>query len=487
MRTLRLTLGVVGGTLLGLLLGSCQRENAAGTERAAPLVTAPASAPEAEYAPAAPAAARGNWHRLRQRTSRRAPLIRYYPTARPAALDTAGAPPVEASLHELTLKASEFFRIDPSQPAEVLGREGTVVRIPARALVDARQQPANGPVWVELKECYSLADLLLSNHVSVANAGEPQQTGGMLLVRATAKGQPLQLATGTALEVELPADGYQPGLELYYGLARRRQPVRWSPAGPVPVRPAEQVYSRAEPMPVFGSGPADLSRLLRYPDAAAQKGVKGLVLASFVVDEAGQVLEPRIVRGLGRGCDEEALRVLRYTSGRWVPGRRDGQPVKVRLTVPLRFGPDDGLLVSADSAVPVVAEGGEEYKLLAEAPAANPRAFSCGRLGWLSWFKPWAAPTQAAVALPAAIDAQTAVFLVFPGAPAVLQAQSQDSQYVFARVPRGQRAWLVGLRYENGTPFLALRQVSSDELAAAELSFQETTLGDLETALARLR
>ncbi|GAB3827380.1 hypothetical protein [Hymenobacter jeollabukensis] len=216
MRTSRLNPVLLGALLLGA--AACQRETAARTEKPNPATEV--SATDTALPAEAPLATRRDWHRLARRTNPHAPLIHYAAVRRPASLP-APALPTEARLLDLTLKPSEFFRIDPTQPAEVRGREGTVVRLPAGALLDARQQPAQGPVWLELKECLALADLLLSDHVSTGPDGTPMQAGGMLLVRAvTSKGQALHLAPGAAIVLNLPAELHA-GRQLYHSPDRQ--------------------------------------------------------------------------------------------------------------------------------------------------------------------------------------------------------------------------------------------------------------------------
>ena len=56
----------------------------------------------------------------------------------------------------------------------------------------------------------------------------------------------------------------------------------------------------------------------------------------FVVDETGQVVNPEVIKGIGGGCDEEAVRVLR-TLPRFTPGQQNGRPVKVYFNVPISF------------------------------------------------------------------------------------------------------------------------------------------------------
>ncbi|UOQ73496.1 energy transducer TonB [Hymenobacter cellulosilyticus] len=98
--------------------------------------------------------------------------------------------------------------------------------------------------------------------------------------------------------------------------------MRWVAAGPAAdLPPPAPVANTADQMPTYGNGPADINKLVRYPQTAIENKTEGIVYASFMVDEQGRVEAPSIVRGIGGGCDEEVLRVLRQTSG---IGRRPG-------------------------------------------------------------------------------------------------------------------------------------------------------------------
>jgi protein TonB len=79
-----------------------------------------------------------------------------------------------------------------------------------------------------------------------------------------------------------------------------------------------------------------LSKSTKYPPKAVEEGVEGQVFVCFIIDENGKVTKPEVLKGIGFGCDEEALRVIKSLPD-WKPGKMNGHPVKVRMRVPFKF------------------------------------------------------------------------------------------------------------------------------------------------------
>ncbi|MBC7920248.1 MAG: TonB family protein [Ferruginibacter sp.] len=79
-----------------------------------------------------------------------------------------------------------------------------------------------------------------------------------------------------------------------------------------------------------------LEKHLRYPRPARKSRLEGTVYVGFLVDSTGVLRDFTVDQGLGGGCDEEAVRLLRSTSP-WVPGRKEGRPIATRCVVPVRF------------------------------------------------------------------------------------------------------------------------------------------------------
>jgi len=101
-----------------------------------------------------------------------------------------------------------------------------------------------------------------------------------------------------------------------------------------------EVFTVVEEMPFYSGG--DEARLgflrenLHYPQLARESRIEGTVYVTFVVDAHGKVTDIRLARGIGGGCDEEAMRVIGMMTG-WNAGRQAGKAVKVSFTIPVKF------------------------------------------------------------------------------------------------------------------------------------------------------
>jgi len=95
-----------------------------------------------------------------------------------------------------------------------------------------------------------------------------------------------------------------------------------------------------EVMPAFPGGESEMMKFLgnnlKYPERAKDAEAQGTVLISFVVDKEGQISNPVIKRGIGFGCEEEAIRVIQKMPT-WSPGKMNGQTVNVEYVLPIRF------------------------------------------------------------------------------------------------------------------------------------------------------
>ena len=97
----------------------------------------------------------------------------------------------------------------------------------------------------------------------------------------------------------------------------------------------EDFFTVVENMPELIGGLAELQSRIEYPEQARRAGIEGRVYVQFIVNEEGQVEDPEVIRGIGGGCDEEAIRAVRQAEFR--PGMQRGRPVRVQYSLPIVF------------------------------------------------------------------------------------------------------------------------------------------------------
>jgi protein TonB len=101
-----------------------------------------------------------------------------------------------------------------------------------------------------------------------------------------------------------------------------------------------KIYDFVEEMPMYPGGEAAmmafLQRKINYPAIARETNVQGTVYLSFIVDKQGGIMDVKVKRGIGAGCEEEAIRVIK-SMPIWTPGKSNGRPVFVNYVLPITF------------------------------------------------------------------------------------------------------------------------------------------------------
>lgn len=114
------------------------------------------------------------------------------------------------------------------------------------------------------------------------------------------------------------------------------EPVKAEPKPEV----ENKVFDVVEQMPSYPGGPSALMQYLssniKYPVVAQENGVQGRVVVSFVVERDGSITDVQVARSVDPSLDREAQRVVRNMP-RWIPGKQNGQAVRVKYNVPVAF------------------------------------------------------------------------------------------------------------------------------------------------------
>ncbi len=102
----------------------------------------------------------------------------------------------------------------------------------------------------------------------------------------------------------------------------------------------QEIFQIVEEMPAFPGGEAKLMEFvgknIKYPQIARETGIQGRVFIGFVVEPDGSVSNVKLLRGIGGGCDEEAMRVVK-SMPKWKPGKQRGKAVRVSYQIPVFF------------------------------------------------------------------------------------------------------------------------------------------------------
>ncbi|MBI4417468.1 MAG: energy transducer TonB [Ignavibacteriales bacterium] len=135
------------------------------------------------------------------------------------------------------------------------------------------------------------------------------------------------------IPIEAPADEIVEDVDLASTEIDVRADVAPPPAADYD--PSEEYFVAVEEMPEPIGGLAAIQRNVVYPEIARRAGVQGRVYVLAFVNEQGDATRVEILRGIGAGCDEAAAKAVR--NAKFIPGKQRGKPVKVRVSIPIRF------------------------------------------------------------------------------------------------------------------------------------------------------
>jgi len=102
----------------------------------------------------------------------------------------------------------------------------------------------------------------------------------------------------------------------------------------------DQIFSIVEEQATYKGGLASfyefVGKKIKYPAQAKRMNIEGKVFVEFVIERDGRLTDVKAIKGIGGGCDEEAVRVVMSSPG-WNPGKQRGKPVRTRFVIPINF------------------------------------------------------------------------------------------------------------------------------------------------------
>jgi protein TonB len=203
------------------------------------------------------------------------------------------------------------------------------------------------PIYIEVGLVVSLLLLILAFRVNVQKSNnfevkmEEQEVVEMEEVQQTKQEVKPPPPPRPPVPVEVPNDEVieDEALDLDASLDLNESIQNNQPPPPPPEEEEEEeeqeVFIVVEEKPELIGGMAALQGEVRYPEFAKKAGIEGRVFVQFVVDESGNVQNPRVTRGVHKLLDQEAVRAVKQM--KFKPGKQRGQAVKVQMSLPVTF------------------------------------------------------------------------------------------------------------------------------------------------------
>lgn len=126
-----------------------------------------------------------------------------------------------------TITESQFFEIDANKDNTVVGNQGTLIAAPKGCFLDKNGNPVTGNIKIELTECLSAEEMILSNLTTTSN-GNPLETDGMVYINATSNGEQLRIDKSNPIYVEIPTEKVKAGMQVYKGSRDENGNMEWS-------------------------------------------------------------------------------------------------------------------------------------------------------------------------------------------------------------------------------------------------------------------
>lgn len=384
-------------------------------------------------------------------------------------------------------KQAQIFSIATNKDTTLICAEGTIIKFKANSFVTAKAAKIiTDTVKFSVKEFYKISDILLSN-LSTTSNGQLLETAGMVYVTATANGEDLKLKKGQSIEINFPTKQKETDMQLFSGTWEKEKPINWIPQAMM----QQEIFTVVEVMPKFSDNNNDIARYfassIKYPQQARELGVQGIVFVTFVVNEKGEVTDPRVIRGITPELDEAALNAIEKMPN-WTPGKLRGKNVSVQMNLPVRFD----LANNSFGDTSIVWEGGfkEQFEksftdtTIIKASAGNIMyyMFNSTQLGWINCDRFINASPKINYVVVFEKNIGN-VKIIFDRYKTVMDVFPKNGVYTFDNVPSGEKITIVAIKRIDNKPYLAVKKTKTSSQAEKDFEFQPVTMEMLKTEM----
>lgn len=369
-------------------------------------------------------------------------------------------------LPQLSAPQVQRFTINQANDTLLLGKQGTQLYLPKGIFA----ADSSLPLEIELIELYDKADMVLANVSTLTASKELLETSGMLYINARQNGKAIILkeSSNYYLRFKEQPEGYR----LYQG-DTLQQTIQWTLEEDL-LSTIEVAEQPAEFPGGFEALSEFLRKNLRYPKTAQRNGIGGTVFVEFIIDTTGQLHSPKIIQGIGFGCNEEALRVVQLMP-EWIPAQNQGSPVAIKQGLPINF-----TLIGNDTSKFIIEEtplstGSYSTKIRDAVISSIPKeALQSSSLGWKNLDKLFLYNEPISLTIKALPD--TYLSLVFQNQPIIFSGYTyQKDRYRYNRLPREQAIRIIAWKRQGADFLLSIKEASTSDGQITNLDFQSVS------------
>ncbi len=403
------------------------------------------------------------------------------------------SPELMAALQK-SIPAPQRFTINTAQAAHITGAQGTQVSLTPGCFVDTKGRIVKDEVQLELRECYSLNDML-RHQLNTSVKGTPMESKGIISILAYYKGQQLKLKEGEQVQIQFPWTDLPNDYHFAYGVTEK-EGYNWLPA---------EDYTRYASLPEFnGTLPAarptapsftyqglDLTGYLKefitYPEEAKRNELSSAVDAVLQISADGRVEQVNAAAAY-KIFREDLTRQL-MAMPQWAPASYGGRNIPCSIHVWLDFD-----IRRTEQVVVKVEENDVTYFYHTAAPAlaegSTPKnsgnySRSFSRLGWINCCRFLNADGVKADVIVRS-DANSSIKLVMKGYNSIVKGESFVGYTRFRNIPVGTPVFVLGVQQQESGSQFSLDELKLEKQTIVTPVWKKTSETSYAEILARI-
>lgn len=424
---------------------------------------------------------------------------------------------------------TKTFEINPTKETILNGDKGTVVYIPADAFQFADGTTPTGTIDVEIKECYSLTDMIAEN-MNTTSGHSILETAGMIYFNATANAKPLSIKDGKAFVVGFPKGNQREEMDLFYDFALNDTSSTWVPdykmyeAEAMKAAQSDTTQSEGDETIAF-KYPIEMTddlfdygfsvagntgtffdlrlvgqnrTILDYiedpttiADSIARKFFKNnwRVHYELNIDKNGKMTNLRVENDKYTKHNSYALKIVKEYFENAPAFDLSIDTVEVKHDWDYSLGVMGTKRLNQERFKKKFRQQYSQYTSQAiqkiDRNGLDHYLFSATKMGWINCDRFWnidaEKKTDFIVTTPETKDAK--VQIVFKDINSIMPGIYRDGHLVFSNVPLGKKIKVIGISYNNGKPTLGVAETTIDKDGFQLNTFKEFSLDDLEKEL----